>query len=477
MKSTSRSRSFFLRTFVIGMNFCCGLPVQHRTASDLEEKGLISNIEKGVIKDLIISGDAKFLAAMEKYEKGDRSDLATLCRSLMARKGTVDLLENMDLDFVFEDKVNMDTFGFTSVGMPPTSANKNVTGIATRRPSIDHHVRSNSIFGIADGDAPLTSFNSSVFDDNQHQVELSAYEALAKSLSATKQSGKGAKDRNNGRSTQARPPSRGLTALDERQKSTYMNTRLASSPSNSPSHNVTRQQTRQNTAAPSSSFSASTPASETRISSQLTPDSVVPVSANDAASASHVREGEVIASQAHGEATVNQQVNGTPSSQQGLATTSGVITSNGSNYAVTTITSASSTPRLPENSSGASAPASDGQQPAGSISAIAPSGQAVGSSAETINSDLNSKDFVSMTIAGGPLWAKSVDGQRHFIGAYSPEQRRKRIERFIEKRNRRVWTKKVKYDVRKNFADSRLRVKGRFVKKEDEEIMRELMTI
>jgi len=46
-----------------------------------------------------------------------------------------------------------------------------------------------------------------------------------------------------------------------------------------------------------------------------------------------------------------------------------------------------------------------------------------------------------------------------FIGAYSPESRRQRIERFIEKRNRRVWTKKVKYDVRKNFADSRLRVK------------------
>ena len=36
-----------------------------------------------------------------------------------------------------------------------------------------------------------------------------------------------------------------------------------------------------------------------------------------------------------------------------------------------------------------------------------------------------------------------------------------RIEKFIEKRGRRVWTKKVKYDVRKNFADSRLRVKVR----------------
>jgi hypothetical protein len=63
------------------------------------------------------------------------------------------------------------------------------------------------------------------------------------------------------------------------------------------------------------------------------------------------------------------------------------------------------------------------------------------------------------------------------VGIYSPEARRKRIERFLEKRKRRVWTKKVKYDVRKNFADSRLRVKGRFVKKEDEETLRELLTI
>jgi len=64
--------------------------------------------------------------------------------------------------------------------------------------------------------------------------------------------------------------------------------------------------------------------------------------------------------------------------------------------------------------------------------------------------------------------------QNGYIGAYSPEQRKVRIQRFNEKRHRRVWTKKVKYDVRKNFADSRLRVKGRFVKKEDEELMREL---
>jgi hypothetical protein len=50
-----------------------------------------------------------------------------------------------------------------------------------------------------------------------------------------------------------------------------------------------------------------------------------------------------------------------------------------------------------------------------------------------------------------------------YIGAYSPEQRKLRIEKFLAKRSRRVWTRKVKYDVRKNFADSRLRIKVKFI--------------
>lgn len=70
-----------------------------------------------------------------------------------------------------------------------------------------------------------------------------------------------------------------------------------------------------------------------------------------------------------------------------------------------------------------------------------------------------------------------AESQKKFIGIYSPEARKKRVQRFFEKRKQRVWTKKVKYDVRKNFADSRLRVKGRFVKKEDEELLRELMNL
>ncbi|TYZ65360.1 hypothetical protein PybrP1_012684 [[Pythium] brassicae (nom. inval.)] len=66
--------------------------------------------------------------------------------------------------------------------------------------------------------------------------------------------------------------------------------------------------------------------------------------------------------------------------------------------------------------------------------------------------------------------------KQSFVGAYSPDSRRKRIEKFLDKRQKRVWRKEVKYDVRKNFADSRLRVKGRFVKKEDEQLLRELLS-
>lgn len=76
---------------------------------------------------------------------------------------------------------------------------------------------------------------------------------------------------------------------------------------------------------------------------------------------------------------------------------------------------------------------------------------------------------------GIPGAKRSDGGSGRKIGAYSPEARRQRVQRYLEKRKKRVWTKKVKYDVRKNFADSRLRVKGRFVKKEDEALLREII--
>ena len=69
------------------------------------------------------------------------------------------------------------------------------------------------------------------------------------------------------------------------------------------------------------------------------------------------------------------------------------------------------------------------------------------------------------------------NAKRKKIGAYTPEQRKAKIANWMAKRSKRIWMKRVKYDVRKNFADSRLRAKGRFVKKEDEELLRELMNL
>ena len=64
-----------------------------------------------------------------------------------------------------------------------------------------------------------------------------------------------------------------------------------------------------------------------------------------------------------------------------------------------------------------------------------------------------------------------------WVGAYPLEARSRRLDLFLDKRQRRVWEKTVKYDVRKSFADSRLRVKGRFVKKEDESLLRDFMQL
>lgn len=52
------------------------------------------------------------------------------------------------------------------------------------------------------------------------------------------------------------------------------------------------------------------------------------------------------------------------------------------------------------------------------------------------------------------------------VGVYWPSERVWILERFLTKRGRRKFEKKIRYDCRKNLADKRIRIKGRFVRAE-----------
>lgn len=49
------------------------------------------------------------------------------------------------------------------------------------------------------------------------------------------------------------------------------------------------------------------------------------------------------------------------------------------------------------------------------------------------------------------------------VGTLTPAQRREKIVRFLAKRARRSFSKKISYHCRKRVADGRLRIKGRFI--------------
>lgn len=49
------------------------------------------------------------------------------------------------------------------------------------------------------------------------------------------------------------------------------------------------------------------------------------------------------------------------------------------------------------------------------------------------------------------------------IPSYVDETRLDKLRRFLLKRKNRNWSRKVYYDCRKKVADSRLRIKGRFI--------------
>jgi hypothetical protein len=64
-----------------------------------------------------------------------------------------------------------------------------------------------------------------------------------------------------------------------------------------------------------------------------------------------------------------------------------------------------------------------------------------------------------------------------YVGAYTFEARQRRLARYMAKRAARVWERGVKYDQRQLTANKRLRVRGRFVPKEDADLLTDIMQI
>ncbi|GMP55901.1 hypothetical protein CsSME_00020570 [Camellia sinensis var. sinensis] len=61
----------------------------------------------------------------------------------------------------------------------------------------------------------------------------------------------------------------------------------------------------------------------------------------------------------------------------------------------------------------------------------------------------------------------SLEDSTFKVGKLSPEDRKKKIHRYMKKRNERNFSKKIKYACRKTLADSRPRVRGRFAKNDE----------
>lgn len=418
-----------------------------RSASDLEENGVITKLEKGVLKDMIIMGDEPLQSALDSYERGDATQLEALIQAgTLNRKSSLDLADDLT-----------DDLGVLQVGFHSSAQASESNPLGPRGDEESFLAGVN--FEIDDVPfEPSMGPNCNPNDDELGSRSLAAPMTV--------------------RVKQEEPGSPSVSAV--------------ASTTTTPMVAVTATRTATRTAAAAVQGIVPRPLGVAQdvasMSSTLRGDWSRRHDASAASGdSSFVFAQDVFPKEASSATTLSGSTNShaRDRSRCGSGEAKGANATSGG----TTVASAppvnlmSSRPLVrihhikseptEDHTSSKSASMSFALVPALCSGGIRSSDDST--PVENSPGILAHAPSASIAIPGEERSQKQ-DG-KHYVGAYSPESRRRRIERFLEKRKRRVWTRKVKYDVRKNFADTRMRVKGRFVKKEDEDLLKEMMSL
>ncbi|KAL7540903.1 hypothetical protein ACHAXR_011345 [Thalassiosira sp. AJA248-18] len=394
-----------------------------RSASDLEDTGVISHEQKAILKDLIISGDNSVQGAIDKYEAGDPSALEEMIKSgaLLARSSDVDLLGNLDLDFlnVHEDDGMM--FG----NMDDIVGTNNVSGGNGGQSGSNDGIGDLEFNGDFSAPTPVASNSQYLHKARGNSVDdLEVHRMRANSLAL---------------------PGLLLDGANPEDVSQISFGRWMDKHVDGPPPHA--MQTR---GAPAQRQIAPNVVDVNGTRHILNPPQFS--SECDVLMASKYRENLASAQQGKKPKAKKEKTKKTSSSKKEKKEPRERKSQSKMKDMMESMSSNNNAPT----------PAGDDEENKEVASGL---GRPRSMSDPNLSVRLDDHGLLH------------VDGPEGWVGAYSPDSRQMRINRFLEKRNHRVWVKKVKYDVRKNFADSRLRVKGRFVKKEDEMLMRELMSL
>ena len=461
-----------------------------RSASDLEDKGFISKAQKGLIKDLIISGDQALQKALDGYEAGDVAELESMIRNgKLDHRNSIDVLDDLDLDFLCVSMGDGHSEGVSMGGRqqrqlkpeadmrPPYDGVDEVDNIVT--PSSDH----GSVHGRGGGLGPLDDahilpheddgigeldFNEMIHHnreqrtnslgfgfgplvDDSDQLAGGGREKINKSTDKDK--GRSFREAAALASANRRRTSSFSQSLDQKSWTNFSNS-LHGVPNTERERRTSSSGSFMNLDFQSASFGAGWMDGLAAV-----PSSSVGGGA-DYGNSARGRVGGI------GGMLLDAEYGG----QNGQGGGGGGAGSGAGGAGGGRVKTKKQQDKEKKK---------EMKKSAGAKKSQSSSPKKLGKKKQSSSEDAAHGRPQSMCSPNISMDEEYEAPQRPegWVGAYSPDARKVRIDRFLVKRQARVWTKKVKYDVRKNFADSRMRVKGRFVKKEDEVLMRELMSL